>query len=68
MCLFCCNCGACGKPLPPEVESFYASYRTCRQCGALLGVGQVTCEKCGWSVSGSDQGDPSVRESAEVSK
>ncbi len=49
MCMFCINCGACGKPIDPALQEFRDSMSVCKECGAKLEPGEVVCEKCGWT-------------------
>ena len=49
MCLFCVNCGACGKEIPPELKAYHDSMRVCNECGATIPVGETVCPECGWS-------------------
>ena len=48
MCLICCNCGCCGKEIPPEIKALHSAMRTCKECGAEIPVGESTCPACGW--------------------
>lgn len=50
MCLFCINCGSCGKPLPDALQKFYDSMRVCGACGAEIPVCEITCPACGWKL------------------
>ena len=47
MCLFCVNCGQCGKPLPPEVETARKAPLRCFACGSTVELGLSHCPTCG---------------------
>ena len=50
MCMFCINCGACGKKISQELQEYNDSFKTCRRCGTELELGQLVCPNCHYSV------------------
>lgn len=50
MCMFCINCGACGKKIPQELQDYYRSFEVRSNCGANLKLGQLECPICHHSV------------------
>lgn len=49
MCLFCMNCGQCGKPIPPDVEAVRKRPLKCFECGETVEWDLPRCPNCGKS-------------------